>query len=372
MNKIRLNNGYEIPDIFFGPVLPRTGTGYGAPSDGSQPADFMDLCNAAVEAGFRAFDSASRYGTESKIGEFIKTCGLPREELFFQTKLNNMMHGYDKTLEDIDGSLERSGLDYIDVYLIHCPVPVKGEFVNSWKAIEKRYKEGKIKAIGVSNFTVQHFYDLAEVSDVVPAINQIEQHPFYVQNDLQAYMKHHNIVSQSYSPLGGGKFANDPRIQPVAEKHSKSIAQVILRWHIQKGFIPITRSSVISRTLENGNIFDFELDADDMAYMDSLNHIARTWHNPQRFPGTNAHKRVLDDFRNTVDAEIADLPEDKKQEILAKEEELLSSQDVDRTVDYIIYCFNLAVAKYGPNIEIEEQASNEAIRLAKEFVQKNI
>ena len=372
MKKIKLNNGYEIPEIFFGPVLPRTGTGYGAPSDGSQPAEFMELCQAAVDAGFRAFDSASRYGTESKIGEFIRNCGIPREELFFCSKLNNMNHGYESALADIDGSLERSGLDYLDLYLIHCPVPMKGEFVNSWKALEKRYKEGKIKAIGVSNFTVQHFYDLAEVSDVVPAVNQIEQHPFYVQNDLQAYMKHHNIVSMSYSPLGGGKFANDPRLLPIAEKHNKSIVQIILRWHIQMGFIPVTRSSVVSRTMENGNIFDFELDADDMAYIASLNHLTRTWHNPQRFPGTNAHKRVETDFIRTVDEEIAGLPDDKKNEILEKENELLASQDVDRTIDYIIYCFNLAVSKYGPNVHIEDQAAEEAIRLAKEFVKKNL
>ncbi len=378
-DKVRLNNGYEIPCYYIGPAHPVwsdkakndgkvDGTGF-ATVDVSG-ATIEDVMHTALECGVRGFDTGARYGTEEDIGKFFRTCGLPRKELFVTTKVNNIMQGYDNTMIDFENSMKKLGLDYVDVYMIHCPVPQRGLYVDTWRAFEEIYRSGRAKAIAVSNFNVQHFYDLAEVSDIVPAINQIEQHPFYVQENLKAYEKKHGIVSMSYSPLGQGRFAKDPRLAWMAEKYGKTIAQIILRWHVQKGFIPVTRSSNPKRVKENAEIFDFDIEPADMAFLEALNHHDRVWHMPDRFPGTYAHVHTEDVFRKSVEEELnaPDIPAEKREEIRSTVEQLLTYQDIDGTKDYIIWCFTHAVAVYGPRADIEDCACKMAQLHAKHLV----
>lgn len=380
-DKITLNNGYKIPNFYFGPTHPVTEKGFindgsvtgsnkGFVSTDGCTASFDEVVQTALDMGIRGFDSGARYGTEEDLGRIFRTCGIPRDELFITTKVNNKMQGYDNTMIDFENSMKALGLDYVDIYMIHCPVPVKGLYVETWKAFEEIYKSGRAKAIGVSNFTVQHFYDLAEASDIVPAVNQIEQHPFYVQANLKAYEKKHGICSMSYSPLGQGKFARDPRLQWVADKYNKTIAQVILRWHIQKGYIPVTRSTNPIRVKENAEIFDFDISAVDMAYIDTLNHGNRVWHNPDRFPGTAAHVHVEKVFREAIEEELekAQISDDKKEKIRDTFETLMDSKDVDDTRDWVIWCFTHAEATYGANAAIEEQACEAAKLLANHLV----
>jgi diketogulonate reductase-like aldo/keto reductase len=358
-DKLTLNNGYQMPRHGTGPTRFR-----------ENPKKYREVLDYCIENGYRSFDSGARYGTEKGIGELIRTCGIPRDELFVTTKVNNIMHGYDKTKLDFENSYKTLGLDYIDLYLIHCPVPVKGEYVNTWRAINEIYESGRVKAIGVSNFTIQHFYNLFEVSDIVPAVNQIEQHPFYFQPNLSAFMKKYGIISQSYSPLGRGRYAQDDRVNYLANKHHKTIAQIILRWHIQSGFMLITNSSNPTRIKQNANIYDFELSPDDMAYMSSLNHLERMWHNPERFPGSVAHNHVERMFKEVADQTIEESNTSPTQKGAARQaiEELLSEKDIDGTIDIIIYCFQKAVAAYGPNKNIKDQAVENARIVAKEFV----
>lgn len=377
-SKIKLNNGYEMPRYGTGPDLPDVEATYGAwnvsgAEEEEHPGNmgFYDTLDTLIECGFRSFDSGARYGTEGPLGEYFRTCGIPREELFITTKVNNIMHGYDKTMHDFENSMKTIGLDYVDMYLIHCPVSIKGLYVDTWKALEEIYKSGRVKAIGVSNFTVQHFYDLADVSDIVPAVNQYEQHPFYVQPNLLAYERRHKIVPQSYSPLGQGRFAKDPRIQWLADKHGKTVAQIILRWHLQMGFMVVTRSSNKERIYQNADIFDFELSAEDMGFMAALNHGDRVWHDPDRFPGTAAHIHVEEVFRDQVKKAIEekDIKADQAEEVMETIEAILEPSDVDGTRDCIIYCFNKAAAKYGRNGNIEEQAIEEAKEMARLLVE---
>lgn len=380
-DKIVLNNGYAIPKFYMGPTHPVNDPKFmnDGKVDGSSnnfvstdgcTATFDEVVQSALDAGVRGFDSGARYGTEEDLGRIFRTCGIPREELFITTKVNNKMHGYDNTMIDFENSMKKLGLDYVDVYMIHCPVPVKGLYADTWRAFEEIYKSGRAKVIGVSNFAVQHFYDLAEVSDIVPALNQVEQHPFYVQPNLKAYERKHGIVSMSYSPLGQGKYARDPRLKWVADKYGKSVAQIIIRWHIQKGFIPITRSTNPVRVRQNADVFDFEISAVDMAYIDTLNHGSRVWHDPDRFPGTAAHVHVEEVLRESVDKELesAAISDEKKAEIKENFETLMESADVDGTKDWVIWCFTGSVATYGPNKDIEEQACEMARTLAKRIV----
>ena len=236
-DKMTLNNGYRMPRYAFGPKGGSeakndndvkamtgdnsTGASYFLKEDGPS---FDEIMYRALEVGFRSFDTGARYGSERDIGRIIRACGIDRKELFVTTKLNNTMHGYENTLKDFEASFNKIGLDYIDLYLIHCPLPMKGEFIPSWKAICELYRQGRIKAIGVSNFGVQHLYDLADNSDIVPAVNQMEQTPFYVRHDLLAYMKRHNIIAESYSGLGGagGRLANDVRLKWLCDKYHKT------------------------------------------------------------------------------------------------------------------------------------------------------
>lgn len=378
-DKIELNNGYQMPRLGSGPDLPEAEVGAWNVSQTDEEIHpgamgFQKTLERLIECGYRSFDSGARYGTEEPLGKFFRACGLPREELFLTTKVNNVMQGYDSTMWDFEQSMKNTGLDYIDLYLIHCPVPIKGQYVDTWKAMEAIYRSGRVKAIGVSNFTVQHFYDLAEVSDIVPAVNQYEQHPFYVQANLLAYERKHGIVAQSYSPLGQGKFARDPRIQWLADKYQKTIAQIILRWHLQSGFMIVTRSSNYDRIAQNADIFDFELTPAEMGFMAALDHGDRIWHNPDRFPGTAAHIHVEESFRKAVEDEIEkrSLPDHTARRILDAEEILLEPADIDGTKDFVIYCFNRAAAIHGRNAKIEVQAIEEAQKAAAEFVERSL
>ncbi len=381
-SKIRLNNGYEMPRYGMGPGYPEATdetVGAGDLTGRNSEVQTTEMTwqatmDALIECGVRSFDSGARYGTEGPLGEYFKACGIKREELYITTKVNNTMHGYDNTMRDFENSLRTTGLDYIDLYLIHCPVPIKGLYVETWKAFEKIYQSGLVKAIGVSNFTVKHFYELEDNSDIVPTVNQYEQHPFYVQPNLVAYERRHHIIPQSYSPLGQGRFANDHRIQWLADKYGKTVAQIILRWHLQMGFMVVTRSTNLSRIRQNTDIFDFELTPEDMAFMDTLNHLERVWHNPERFPGTAAHIAVEEAFRDTVDREVGRRnPKPKKvHEIYNALDALLAPADIDGTKDYIIYCFTKASAIHGRNGRIQEQAIEEAKKLAVQFVEEAI
>ena len=377
-DKVRFNNGYEMPQYSIGPDVDDSSQdaalvtgeidGYVAPTY----KQFLELMDTSIECGYRSFDSGARYGTEKPLGDYFKSCGLARDELFITTKVNNKMHGYDNTMRDFENSYKSIGLDYVDLYLIHCPVPMFGLYEDTWKAFEEIYKSGLVKAIGVSNFTVQQLYDLSDISDIVPVVNQREQTPFYVQANLIAYEKRHGILQQSYSPLGQGKFAKDPRLQWIADKYEKTVAQVILRWHLQKGFMCVTSSTKTSRIRQNTDIFDFELTQEDMAYISTLNHGERVWHDPSRFQGTVAHMTVEKELRRYIQKEIdlLSVQDEEKEQILSDINICLQQKDVDDTLDYVMYCFYRAEAKGGRGADITDRAVTEAAAVAKELVKK--
>ena len=391
-DKITLNNGYQMPRFGFGPkggseakddndVKTLTG-------DKSTRATFFlekdspsfdEIMYKALELGVRSFDTGARYGSEKDIGKIIRECGIDRKELFITTKLNNTMHGYDKTMEDFENSFNKIGLDYIDMYLIHCPIPMKGAFIDSWRAITELYKQGRIKAIGVSNFGVKHLYDLADTSDIVPVVNQMEQNPFYVRHDLLAYMNRHNIIAQSYSPLGGagGRLAGDTRLEWLADKYNKTGAQIIYRWHLQKGFMVAASTRNIERLKQITDIYDFELSDEDMAYLETVNRYDKHWHDPYRFAGTYASTGVqialVDEFNRL--AKNNGFVDAKEKAIFDKFNDYMSYEDSDGTKDYVIACFFRANAKYGKNLDVEENAQKEARLLAKEmydYIIKNL
>ena len=270
--KIELNNGVEIPQLGLG-VLKMT--------DGPEvEASVL----AALNAGYRSIDTAEGYGNESGVGRALKASGVKREEVFITTKLANRNQGYDSTLKAFEGSLERLGLDYLDLYLIHWPQPMYDQYIETWKAIEKLYGEKRMRAIGVSNFEPEHLERLFSETDVVPAVNQIEFHPCLTQAALLDFCRKHSIAVEAWSPLmQGGEVLRNELIQTLAKKYNKSPAQVILRWDIEKGIIVIPKSVHEERIRENMDIFDFTLDADDIAAIDALNKDFRTGPNPYTF-----------------------------------------------------------------------------------------
>lgn len=254
---VKLNNGVEIPQIGLGVWQIPNGTVEGAIA-------------AALEAGYRSIDTAAAYNNEEGVGNAIAASSLPREELFITTKLRNDDQGYDSTLREFDASLKRLQLDYIDLYLIHWPLPSRGLFPATWKAFEEILASGQARSIGVSNFRAVDLDKLAETATVTPAVNQIELHVGFQQRELRAYHAAHGIVTESWSPLGHGQSLDNPAIVALAAKYGKTAAQVILRWHIQIGAIVIPKSSTPARIVENFQIFDFELSADDLAAIDEL------------------------------------------------------------------------------------------------------
>ena len=238
----------------------------------------------AADAGYRLIDTASAYANEDGVGRGIAQCGIPRKDLFITTKIWNNA----QRLGDITGafnrSLERLQLDYIDLYLIHWPVP--GCFLNTWKELVKLYESGRVRSIGVSNFEIRHLEELASVSDVVPAVNQIEFHPYWYQTELLEYCTPKGIQVQAYAPLARGVYLDNDIICVLATKYGKTPAQIGLRWALQKGVAVIPKSTNPQRIVSNGDIFDFEIEEEDMAYIDQLNQNFRSAGIPEDLQGT--------------------------------------------------------------------------------------
>jgi 2,5-diketo-D-gluconate reductase A len=268
---IPLNNGGAIPQFGFGVFQVR-------------PGETAEVVGAAFEAGYRHIDTAQMYRNEEGVGRALADSGLPREEVFITTKLNNDRHGHDEACRALDESLRRLGTDYVDLYLIHWPRPRADRYVETWKGFEKLLADGRARAIGVSNFTVRHLTRLAEETDTVPAVNQVELHPRLAQAELREYHEAHGIVTEAWSPLAkGGDLLRDPTLLDLARAHGRTPAQVVLRWHIQLGNIVFPKSSRPERMRENIDVFDFELSAEEMAAIDALNTGERTGPDPDHF-----------------------------------------------------------------------------------------
>ena len=236
----------------------------------------------ALELGYRHIDTAMIYRNEAAVGRALAQSGIPRDELFVTTKVWNSDQGKDEAPAALATSLEWLGLDYVDLYLIHWPAPLRGRYVETWLALEDLAAQGLIKAIGVSNFEPEHLEDILEAGSVVPAINQVELHPAFQQRKVRAFGEERGILTEAWGPLGQGKYelAELPGLNDLAKKHGKSIQQIVLRWHIQEGVIVFPKSVRKERLAENLDVFDFELDADDMAAMVAMDSGRRVGTHP--------------------------------------------------------------------------------------------
>lgn len=265
---IIMNNGIDIPALGFGVWQ----------MENLQECE--DAVVKAIHTGYRMIDTASIYMNETAVGTAIKNSGVDRKDLFITSKLWVQDHGYDKAKSAFQRTLDRLQLDYLDMYLLHWPF---GDFLGAWKALEELYHEGKIKAIGVCNFTVEKLEELKANSTVIPVVNQIELHPLFQQNELQVYNRENKIVTQPWSPLGNGNadLLNNSDLKTIADNYGKTVAQVILRWHLQEGFCVIPKSVTPSRIEENFNVFDFELSEDEMNVVRSLNTDKRLFFDPK-------------------------------------------------------------------------------------------
>lgn len=268
---VTLNNGVEMPQLGFG-VWQIT------PDERAETAVLT-----AFDAGYRAIDTARIYTNEGGVGAALEKSELGRDEVFITTKLWNNEQGYDSVLRAFDNSLRKLGTDYIDLYLIHWPVPFHDKYVETWRAFEKLYADGRVRAIGVSNFEPHHLRTLLDSATVVPALNQIEFHPYLQQHELYALHKELGIATESWSPLGQGTVLGDPVIGSIAERLGKSVAQVILRWQIQLGNIVVPKSATESRIRENIAIFDFALTDDDMRALAQIHRGERVGQHPNDF-----------------------------------------------------------------------------------------
>ena len=255
-SRARLNNGVEMPYLGLGVYQARPGR------------EAESAVRHALEEGYRLIDTAKLYGNEADVGKAVRESGIPRDEIFVTTKLWNSDHGYDETLAACARSLRTLGLDYVDLYLIHWPV--EGRRRETWKAMEAIYSKGWARAIGVSNYMVHHLESLLETAEVTPAVDQVEMHPFLPQREVRAFCREHGILPEAYSPLTKGRRLDDRRVAAVARRHRKTPAQVLLRWGLQQGAAAIPKSVRPERIRENRDVFDFELDAEDLRALDSL------------------------------------------------------------------------------------------------------
>ncbi|SFB33157.1 Aldo/keto reductase [Lentibacillus halodurans] len=263
---VTLNNGVKMPGF---------GLGVYKVEDGDVTVKSV---TAALKHGYRSIDTASFYDNEKGVGQGIRESGVPREKIFVTSKVWNDEQGYESTLQAFETSLEKLGLDYLDLYLIHWPV--KGKYKDTWKAMEKLYNEGKVRAIGVSNFHVHHLQDLFADSKVKPVIDQVEYHPHLTQEKLKAFCEEKDIQLEAWSPLKKGRLMDDPVIARLAEKYGKTPAQIILRWDVQNHVVTIPKSTHEHRIQENADIFDFDLTDDEMKLISNLNIDDRTGKNP--------------------------------------------------------------------------------------------
>jgi diketogulonate reductase-like aldo/keto reductase len=264
-----LNNGVKMPWLGFGVFKVQEGE------------EVVNSVKTALEVGYRSIDTAAIYRNEEGVGQAIVESNVPREELFVTTKVWNGDQGYEATLAAFETSLNKLGLDYLDLYLIHWPVPSKGLYVETWKALEKLYKDGRVRAIGVSNFNVNHLEDLLANCEIKPMVNQVEYHPVFNQKELRDFCKKNEIQLEAWSPLMQGGLLNDPVLVEIANKYNKSTAQVILRWDIQTGVVTIPKSIKPQRIADNADIFDFELTQEDLNQISTLNQNKRQFGDPE-------------------------------------------------------------------------------------------
>jgi 2,5-diketo-D-gluconate reductase A len=267
---ITLNNGVEIPQLGFGVFqIP--------------PEETKEATLVALEVGYRHIDTAEMYGNEKQVGEAVRVSGIDRGDIFVTSKLNNSFHAYDAALGAFDRTLEDLDIEYLDLFLVHWPLPGVGDFVETWQAMEKIYESGRTRAIGVSNFQPAHLRRLQAEATVTPAVNQVEIHPYLTNEEVRAFDAAAGIATEAWSPIAQGKVLDDPTIVRIAEKLGRTPAQVTLRWHLQRGDIVFPKSVTRSRVEENYALFDFELSDTDMADITSLNRDERTGPDPDTF-----------------------------------------------------------------------------------------
>jgi len=267
---ITLNNGVEIPQFGFGV--------FQIPPQQTKAATLT-----ALEVGYRHIDTAEMYGNEKEVGQAVRASGLDRGDLFVTSKLNNSFHARSDALRAFDRTLSDLDIGYLDLFLIHWPLPEVGDFVETWRAMEEMLRGGSVRAIGVSNFQRQHLQRLLDETETVPAVNQIEVHPYLTQDPLRAFGTEHGIATEAWSPIAQGKVLDDPVLVDVANRTGRTPAQVTLRWHLQRGDIVFPKSVTRSRVEENLDVFDFELSDADMAAITGLNRDERTGPDPDTF-----------------------------------------------------------------------------------------
>jgi 2,5-diketo-D-gluconate reductase A len=271
---IQLNNDQTIPQLGFGVFQ-------------IDPAETAQAVAEALEVGYRHVDTAEMYGNEQGVGEAVRASRLGREEVFVTSKLNNAFHRPDDARRAFDGTLSKLGFDYVDLFLIHWPLPslYDGDYVSTWRTLEEFQRDGRARSIGVSNFQVEHLERLAAECEVVPAANQIELHPYLLNEEVRAYGEANGIATQAWSPIGQGGVLDDPVVTAIADRLGRSPAQVVLRWHIQRGTIVFPKSTTPARIRENFELFDFELDAGDVEEIDGLDRgeSGRIGPNPDTF-----------------------------------------------------------------------------------------
>ncbi len=268
---LKLNDGRTIPQL-----------GFGTWRVGDREAE--KVVGQAIEIGYRLIDTAAIYENEKGVGQAIRASGVTREALFVTSKVWNDRHGYEPALQAMEESLRKLGLDYLDLYLIHWPAPRQDRYVDTWRALVELRRRGLAKSIGVSNFHPEHLKRIIDETGVTPAVNQIELHPGLQQRALQDWHRAHDIVTECWSPFAQGELFGDSRLAAIARRHGRTVAQVLLRWHLEKGFVAIPKSSARARAAENFAALEFRLEAADMAAIDALDADRRVGPHPDRFP----------------------------------------------------------------------------------------
>jgi 2,5-diketo-D-gluconate reductase A len=256
---VDLNDGHSIPQLGFGVFQ-------------IEPSETVEAVGRALEVGYRHIDTAEMYGNEKEVGEGIRASGLDRGQVFVTSKLSNSFHRPDDARRAFEGTLEALGFEYVDLFLIHWPLPklYDGDFVSTWRTLEEFQADGRARSIGVSNFQVDHLDRLAAETGTVPAVNQIELHPYFQNSEVAGYGEEHGIATEAWSPIAQGKVLDDPVIGEIAEKLGRTAAQVVLRWHIQHGYIVFPKSVTPERIQENFELYDFELEPGDAEAIDAL------------------------------------------------------------------------------------------------------